>query len=123
MDAPLGSHLGRASLQAAGTATAPAAGSAFAGTLSAGATPAGWYTMTVGLTVTGSADSSRPDNVRVLNGAVGLLDLPTPPLNTYITGGMPRIYIDGVNTVRLVVLSNASVGAAYTGGFQLTPIN
>lgn len=113
---------GASSVQGAGTATAPAAGSAFA-TVAAASIPAGTYYLTAAFLISGAVDASRPDNVRILNGAVGILDLPTgSSQNVLITGVMPRVVVDGVNTVKIVVLSNASAGAIYTGGIQMTRI-
>lgn len=105
-----------ANVNASGTATSPAAGSAFVTTP---ALAAGWYQVEVAWTITGTAET-KPLNVRLLMTTGGsITDLPSSP-GIYPGFTVNAVLVSNANdTIKLVATTIATTGAIYTGTLTL----
>lgn len=113
---------GAASLTASGTASAPTAGSTIA-SIPAASLPPGSYQVAVTGVITG-ANEVAPLNLRLLNGAVGLNDIPNGGAqNVPIPNSIPRVTLDGINTLKLVAIANATAATVYTYTIQATRVS
>jgi hypothetical protein len=104
---------------AAGSAAAPTAGTAF---ITSAVPPAGVYKLEISYGISGAVEANA-QNVRINANAGAYLALPsTMGITLVVPFVVERVTLNGVNTVNITAVANATAATVYYGSLTLTRI-